>query len=93
MLLHGFARGLGSAVNLAAHGFHVFSNSADGIAGGKAEGGRERHKGEFDIHGGREAESRILSSFRFLVNEADAFGKGVYRGWKCLRGVPGEIQS
>ena len=49
-LLHGFAGGLGGAVNLAAHGLHVFSDSADGVAGGKAEGG-ERQKGEFDIHG------------------------------------------
>jgi hypothetical protein len=50
-LLHGFTGGLGGAVNLAAHGFHVFSDSADGVAGGKAQGGGERQKGKFDVHG------------------------------------------
>ena len=49
-LLHGLAGGLGGAVNLASHGFHVFSYSADRIAGGESEGCGERQKGGFDIH-------------------------------------------
>ena len=49
-LLHGLAGGLGGAVNLASHGFHVFSYSADRIAGGESEGFGERQKGGFDIH-------------------------------------------
>ena len=49
-LLHGLAGGLGGAVNLASHGFHVFSYSADRIAGGESEGCGERQKGGFVIH-------------------------------------------
>ena len=49
-LLHGLAGGLGGAVNLASHGFHVFSYSADRIAGGESKGCGERQKGGFDIH-------------------------------------------
>ena len=41
---------LGGAVNLASHGFHVFSYSADRIAGGESEDCGERQKGGFDIH-------------------------------------------